>query len=325
MALNGERGDKPDTPIPSGPLPADPPKARILVVDDEEDIRSMLGAALGDTGQYHVTLAADGRKALVELRAAPFDLMITDLNMPELDGTRLLEISRSEFPDLPTVVITGFASMEVVIEILRLGAANFITKPFRLTEIRNIVEKTIKQKREREIPQRILPCLVEEELRFEIPPTYEAKSGVVTYLTDKLTGVGICEESEKYFVTVSLDEALTNAVFYGCLEIPSGLRETESGTEVFNGLVKERMADPAYLARRILVEMSLDQDRVEYRISDPGPGFPVPDLSEGVPEPTTVSQLHGRGLLLISCFMDELRFNDRGNSVTLVKRKRPAN
>ncbi|MCA9449212.1 MAG: response regulator [Candidatus Omnitrophica bacterium] len=302
-------------------LPAGPETPKILIVDDEEDIRRLLETALTSINGYSVDTAKDGRDALQQMRTKRFDVVITDLQMPEMDGTRLLDIARNEFPDIPILVITGFARLETAVEALQLGASNFITKPFRLPEIRDVIEKAVQRKRAQEIPRRILPCLVEENLVFHIPPSMETKSGVIHYLTEKLVGSGICDESGKYFVSVSIDEALTNSLFYGCLGVSSDLRETDSGTEEFNRLVNERMADPAYQARAITIEMNLTPDEVVYRITDPGPGFDPPDLSGAPPEPTELSRLHGRGLLLMTCFMDEVYYNKSGNQITLVKRK----
>jgi len=301
--------------------PAKPGKPWILVVDDEPEIRDLLTVALTEADQYQVKAAKDGREGLQLLRSQSFDTVITDLMMPEMDGSRLLDITRHEFPAIPIIVVTGYAQMETVIEALQLGAANFITKPFRLTEIREVVEKAVKRKRDREIPQMVLPCLVQERLVFQIPPSFETKAGVVHYLTEKLVGLGICDDPGGYFVSVSLDEAITNAIFYGCLEVPPGLRETEPGTEIFNQLVAERLADERFRSKAIHVEMDLTPDRALYRITDPGPGFEPPDLKSEELESAGLSRLHGRGILLISCFMDEVWFNEKGNQITMIKRK----
>lgn len=134
-----------DVKGPAAPSPVKP--ARILVVDDEASIREMLQETLQQAASYDVDAAEDGRMALQKLRADRFDLVITDLRMPEMDGSRLLDISRHEFPEIPVVVITGYARLETAIDALRLGASNFITKPFRLTEILDVVEKSLKRKR----------------------------------------------------------------------------------------------------------------------------------------------------------------------------------
>ena len=81
------------------------------------------------------------------------------------------------------------------------------------------------------------------------------------------------------------------------------------------------MADPEYQSRAITVEMSMSPEEVVYRITDPGPGFDAPDLSVSLPEPSDLSSLHGRGLLLMTCFMDQVSYNESGNQITLVKRK----
>ncbi len=302
-------------------LPSSPESPKVLIVDDEEDIRKILEMALTTISGYVVDTAKDGRDALQRMRGKRYDVVITDLQMPEMDGTRLLDIARNEFPDIPIIVITGFARLETAVEALQLGASNFITKPFRIPEIRDVIEKAVQRKRDREIPRRILPCLVEEHLIFHIPPSIESKSGVIHYLTEKLVGAGICDESGKYFVSVSLDEALTNSLFYGCLEVSSDLRETESGTEEFNRIVQERMQDPSYEERAITIEMNLSPEEVVYRITDPGSGFETPDLSQSLPEPSDLSRLHGRGLLLMTCFMDEVHYNETGNQITLIKKR----
>ncbi len=319
-SLTGVSNNTTELKVPASPAPVKP--ARILVVDDEFSIREMLQDTLQQTGVYQVEAAEEGRMALQKLRAERFDLVITDLRMPEMDGNRLLDICRHEFPDIPVVVITGYARLETAIDALRLGAANFITKPFRLAEILDVVEKSLKRKRAREIPQRVLPCLVEEHILFRIPPSLDSKSGVIHYLTEKLVGMGICDESARYFVAVALDEAITNSIFYGCLEVPAGLRETDTGTDVFNQIVSERLEDPFYSNRAITIEMDLTPERVIYRIADQGPGFNPPDLKNSRIEPADLSRLHGRGLLLISCFMDEVTFNSSGNEITIIKRRK---
>jgi anti-sigma regulatory factor (Ser/Thr protein kinase) len=122
-------------------------------------------------------------------------------------------------------------------------------------------------------------------------------------------------------VNVALDEAITNAIFYGCLEVPGGLRETDTGTDIFNQMVMDRLVNPLYNQKYIKVEMDLTPSRVIYTITDPGCGFNPPDLKNQEIEPTVLSRLHGRGLLLISCFMDEVAFNQQGNQISLTKRR----
>lgn len=103
----------------------------ILVVDDEEKIRQTLRGVLSDEG-YEVSEAGDGRTALEALRAERPDLVILDVWLPEIDGISLLEEVKKIYADLPVIIICGHANIEAAVRATRLGAADFIEKPFSL-------------------------------------------------------------------------------------------------------------------------------------------------------------------------------------------------
>ena len=103
----------------------------ILVVDDEEKIRQTLRGVLSDEG-YGVSEAGDGRTALEALRAERPDLVILDVWLPEIDGISLLEEVKKIYADLPVIIICGHANIEAAVRATRLGAADFIEKPFSL-------------------------------------------------------------------------------------------------------------------------------------------------------------------------------------------------
>jgi UDP-3-O-[3-hydroxymyristoyl] N-acetylglucosamine deacetylase len=107
------------------------PAARILVVDDEEKIRQSLRGVLSDEG-YVITEAGDGLAALAKLESEPPDLVILDVWLPEMDGISLLERIRETHPGLPVIIICGHANIEAAVRATRLGAADFIEKPFSL-------------------------------------------------------------------------------------------------------------------------------------------------------------------------------------------------
>ena len=104
---------------------------KILVVDDEEKIRETLRGVLSDEG-YEVADAGDGRAALEQLKQGHPDLVILDVWLPEIDGITLLEEIKRLQPDLPVIIICGHANIEAAVRATRLGAADFIEKPFSL-------------------------------------------------------------------------------------------------------------------------------------------------------------------------------------------------
>ena len=102
---------------------------KILVVDDEEKIRETLRGVLSDEG-YEVADAGDGRAALEQLKQGHPDLVILDVWLPEIDGITLLEEIKRLQPDLPVIIICGHANIEAAVRATRLGAADFIEKPY---------------------------------------------------------------------------------------------------------------------------------------------------------------------------------------------------
>jgi DNA-binding NtrC family response regulator len=118
---------------------------RILIVDDEESMREFLTAVLSKEG-YSVQAVESGKEALEVLGTDTFALLISDLRMPEMSGLELVALARKRHPQLSVVVITAFASLESAIEALRLGASDYIMKPFQVDEILLVVAKAFEQR-----------------------------------------------------------------------------------------------------------------------------------------------------------------------------------
>ena len=116
------------------------PKVTILVVEDNATMRDLLVDTLDAIG-YHPTGASDGSEALQKLKEQKFDLIITDIMMPGIDGVALLKKVRKEYPHLPVLFITGVATPEVV---ERASPDGFLAKPFRISHIEELIEDTLK-------------------------------------------------------------------------------------------------------------------------------------------------------------------------------------
>jgi excisionase family DNA binding protein len=115
-------------------VPAAGARPRILVVDDEAVIRDLLSKTLA-LAEYDVDLAPDGRHALERLRIIPYDLVITDLKMPGIDGLTVIREARRLKADIPVIIITGFSSEASAIEAVNLGVSGYLTKPFRVPRV----------------------------------------------------------------------------------------------------------------------------------------------------------------------------------------------
>jgi DNA-binding response OmpR family regulator len=109
-------------------------RPRVLVVDDEASIRDLLSKTLA-LAEYDVDLAPDGRTALERLRILPYDLLITDLKMPGVDGLAVIREARRLKADIPVIIITGFSTEASAIEAVNLGVSGYLTKPFRVPRV----------------------------------------------------------------------------------------------------------------------------------------------------------------------------------------------
>jgi DNA-binding NtrC family response regulator len=119
------------------------PEHKILVVDDDPDILEVIAEVLGEGG-YTVATAPDGTKAIQSIDAEFYDLVLTDLKMPEVDGMKVLEHVVEQSPDTMCIILTGYGTIESAVEAIKAGAFHYITKPIKSDEILMVVEKALK-------------------------------------------------------------------------------------------------------------------------------------------------------------------------------------
>src|SRR5437867_2167600 len=122
------------------------PDRRVLVVDDERSMRELLAIMLKQAG-HDVTLAEGGEQAVEVLKSESFDLVITDLRMRKVDGLAVLRAAKEHSPHTVVLVVTAFASTETAVEAMKLGAYDYITKPFKLDEIKLTIANALERKR----------------------------------------------------------------------------------------------------------------------------------------------------------------------------------
>ncbi len=118
-------------------------KARILVVDDEKDMLLLLRRILDEETEHEVVTESDSVKALDRFRNEPFDLVITDLRMPECDGLEILDAVKRMQPDTAVILLTAYATIDSAMEAVRKGAFDYLTKPFRRDRILLTVEQAL--------------------------------------------------------------------------------------------------------------------------------------------------------------------------------------
>jgi DNA-binding NtrC family response regulator len=117
-------------------------KSSILVVDDEEALRTVLSSELENEG-YTVAAAGDGDEAITTLRDRTFDLVLLDIKMPRVDGFEVLRFIKDRFPSTRVIMLTGFADLKNAIESKKLGAEDFVSKPYDLVDLLTTIERVL--------------------------------------------------------------------------------------------------------------------------------------------------------------------------------------
>jgi two-component system, NtrC family, response regulator PilR len=125
------------------------PASRILVVDDERSMRELLAIVLRREG-YEVELADNGREAIARLERQPYDLLISDIKMPDLGGVEVLRAAKNVDPDIIGIMVTAFASTESAVEALRMGAYDYLSKPFDVDELKLVVRNALERRQLRQ-------------------------------------------------------------------------------------------------------------------------------------------------------------------------------
>jgi DNA-binding NtrC family response regulator len=150
-------------PPTDGDIPSTPPRRRVLIAEDSEGTRQQLKKLLEASLPIQVDTVGDGSQALKTLTAQPYSILITDLNMPRVDGRQLLqEVQKRSLP-VTVIVTTGFGSVEDAVQAMRLGAYDFLTKPLDVQHLSLVVERAL---RERSLQDEV------EELRRQMNDRY---------------------------------------------------------------------------------------------------------------------------------------------------------
>lgn len=269
------------------------PKRRILIIDSNAELRVALESVLTELG--HEVVACDTTQHAAEREDLEnFDLVISDLSEDaESGGVQILsELKRKQLL-VPVVVSSMVEQQPGVVKAFRMGATNYLRRPYDKTELHDIIEKTLSYKLRFVEDLKVLPYL-REKIEFELPSDIKLMNGVLHYITERVTRLGIIR-SDRSNLFIALDEAFVNAVKHG------------------NRYDENKLV-------RITVELSSKEAR--FTIEDEGEGFDLEQIPDPL-DPANLFKTSGRGVFLINNIMDEVQYSERGNSITMVKRAEP--
>lgn len=289
-----------------------------LVVDDFVMDRHKAGTLVEKATGLTPVYAANGREALEAMQQQLPEVVLTDLLMPEMDGLELVQEIRSKHPLVPVILMTAHGSEEIAIKALQKGASSYVPKRNLAQDLAGTVENVLAASRGSRNQQRLLECLAQTESQFVLDNDPSLIAPLIGFLQDSLDRLKVCDEIGKIRVSVALQEALTNSIQHGNLEVSSILREKDD--RAYYALAEQRRKEMPYATRRIYVTARESSGEAVYIVRDEGPGFDPTSLPDPT-DPANLERVSGRGLLLIRTFMDEVRHNPKGNEITMIKRR----
>lgn len=290
---------------------------RVLVVDDNPLDRRLAEGCVQDQ-HMEAEFANDGLEALAQVAKQPPDIILTDLDMPKMDGLELVKAVQKSHPAIPVILMTAKGSEEVAAAALQAGASSYVPKRRLKRDLAPALRLVAGVARARQQRHQVAKLLTETTSRFVLGCEPNGPDVLVSYLHDTLHTMSLFDDSTRLRVGLCVSEALLNARDHGNFELDSKLRDQDGNQ--YQHLRTQRATQSPYCDRHVSVTMRLTDQEVSFAIRDDGPGFDPTSLPNPC-DPENLMRAHGRGLMLIRTFMDEVTFNQTGNEIRMIKRK----
>lgn len=292
---------------------------KILIVEDAPLVQNFMCRIVKDLG-FECMTAANGKEGLEIYEKFLPNLIISDINMPEMSGLELLKIIRWQDKDVFFIIMTGVGTEETAVQALRLGANNYLRKPVSVVEISMLIEQYASIFRNRTHEDEIFAVIDRKAVSY----TFGTSMALVPKVADQLVveAHGLLDPQIKMDVRLGMFELLTNAVEHGNLGITMDEKRLALENGEYGDLFRQRMSVPELSGRMVNVTFTFDHDRgCEWLIEDQGAGFDP----QSVPSPfnSAAPLLNCRGIYLARMLFDSVDYLGNGNMVRVCKKPRP--
>ena len=261
------------------------------------------------------------RKRWRRWRLALPDLVVTDLMMPEMDGLQLVSEVRRRYPQIPVILITAHGNENLAVEALETGAASYVPKSQIPAKLLDTVRQVLSLNSTERTQEQLLACLSETRCTFSLENDPAIIAPFVEEVLARVDSMRLCDSSETRHLAVALEEALLNAMLHGNLQLKSD-EVQRVRSELMKGkeseVLRRRREQTELSDRRVDASYELNREQARFFVRDQGDGFDV-STTPASGDPVPIDAEGGRGLVLIQNFMDQVRFNERGNEITMVK------
>ncbi|MCE5230164.1 response regulator [bacterium] len=289
---------------------------KVLIVDDDEITSDLIEIIVSSAG-HETRTAIDGREGL-ELfgRFAP-DLVITDIQMPRMNGLELLAAIRQQNADAIVIVATAYGSEEYALDALRRQANNYLKKPVEPKQLLALLRQYAVATEARNKERAVSKFITDSTLTMTFGNQLELVYDIVDYLIGQASRH--VANADVSMLRLGLAELITNAIEHGNLGITYDMKTEALNAGDYDKIIERRRADPAYATRNVSVRARIDGRSCEWTIADDGDGFDWASMPAEI-TPDLLFSSHGRGIILSRLHFDELEYLGRGNKVRVLKR-----
>ncbi|MCF6365686.1 MAG: response regulator [Bacteroidales bacterium] len=288
---------------------------KVLIVEDDSASRFFLESLL-ESNNYEFRSAANGIEGLNIFEEYRPDIVLSDIQMPIMDGLELLEAIRDKKSDTIVIMVTAFGTENYAIQALHLGANNYLKKPVSGQELLRLLKKYQAILTSKYSPDALPGRLVSRNFILE----FNTEFNKIPKIVDKViveSAIDI-DDNEKVNIELGLVELITNAIEHGNLNIDYFEKQKALDEGTLGELYDERMTSPVYKHRIITIKFFADNEKYQWTIIDEGDGFDWKLL----PDPTDeahILELNGRGVFISRFLFDEVEYLGKGNAVIATK------
>jgi CheY-like chemotaxis protein len=292
----------------------------VLGVDDSPIDRVLVEGILRKDPQMKIRQAQSGASALAAIGDEPPDIVVTDLQMPEMDGLQLVTATRIHYPRVPVVLITAHGSEELAVRALQQGAASYVPKSQLAANLLGAVDQVLELARGDRGYEALAQSMDYAEFRFRADNDFAAADRLVELIQQLAGSIGVCDCGGQVRLGMALEEAFRLAMLRGNLEMTPEMLLAASGhgDEARQWLDRRRQAAP-YAGRLVRVHVKIDPGEARVVIQHEGPPQQLSGPSEAADQPA-LENASERSVILMRAFLDEVHFEPDGATMTLVKR-----
>lgn len=287
---------------------------KILVVDTNEDLLQSIQTLL-ELHKFEVDIAFSGKDALEKITLFNYDIVLSDIHLPDINGLELLErIKFTINSEIPVILMTGMITIDIAVKSINLGASDFIKKPFNDSQIYKAITRQISKRKKDSYFNNYTKYLLGTNYCFEFTANEYIEFNITDFLVSHLVKLkeitpAVCNE-----LSLCIEEMLSNAFIHGTFLIDSSYKQMDH--DEYNVLINKLLEEPQIISKKVSVNISYRKKAkvVLITVTDQGNGFNF--QSHNLDDEKNIF----RGLSLIKIIADDVQFFNGGRTIRIEKK-----